>query len=201
MDDPVVGARAANTVRTRRLLGVTGAAAGVLWSALTVWEHQAHLGSGPMTGARLANQLAFAAATIGYIAMLVGLHRARPAGAGRAARTFTVLLVIAWLLIVAGQLAQILTNIDQDADPLLPLGGLLQGIAALAVGITVARRAAWTGWQRWWPLILGVYYIAVLLVPAFAGHDPSVLTESIWALTYAVLGVALATSTHARAAP
>jgi hypothetical protein len=176
-----------------RAAGLLGAAAGLLWAALTVWEHRAGLQSGPLAGARLANQLGFTAATIGYVVMLVGLHRVRPAGDGKVARTMTGLFVSAWLAILAGQLLGLLAGVDNDANPLLPIGGILQAVASVAVGVAVARAVRWTGWRRWWPLALGVYYVAVLLIPAFAGHQPGPITEPIWGLTNAVLGLALAT--------
>lgn len=176
-----------------RAAGRLGAAAGVLWAALTVWEYRAGLQRGPLTGARLVNQLGFTAATVGYVVMLVGLHRARPAGAGKVTRTVTGLFVSAWLAILAGQVLGLLAGVDNDANVLLPIGGILQAVASVAVGVAVARAARWTGWRRWWPLVLGVYYVAVMFVPAFAGHEPGPITEPIWGLTYAVLGVALAT--------
>ena len=92
--------------------------------------------------------------------------------------------------------------LDRAGDPRLPahLGalhlvhGLLQGVGATAVGVTVARAKVWTGWPRWWPLILAVYVVAALLIPAFAGRGPDMLRESLWALCYSVLGLALVVS-------
>ncbi|MFC0863652.1 hypothetical protein ACFHYQ_15220 [Sphaerimonospora cavernae] len=187
-----------STVATRpaRLLGLTGIAAGLLWAVLTVWEYQAGLQDGPLIGARLVNQIGFAIAIAGYVALLIGVHRARPAGPGRVARAITGLFAAAWLVILAGQLLSLLADLSGDDNPLLGIGGLLQGVASLATGIAVARSGRWSGWQRWWPLLLALYYVGVLLVPVFAGHEPTMLTESIWAVTYAVLGIALATATR-----
>lgn len=176
-----------------RTAGLVGAAAGLLWAALTVWEYRAGLQRGPLAGARLVDQLGFTAATVGYVVMLIGLHRARPAGDRKVTRAGTALFVSAWLAILAGQLLGLLAGVDNEANPLLPIGGILQAVASVAVGVAVAWTARWTGWRRWWPLALGVYYLAVLFIPAFAGHEPGPITEPIWGLTYAVLGVALAT--------
>lgn len=172
--------------------GLLGSGAGLLWAALTVWEYRAGLQRGPLAGARLVNQLGFTAATVGYVVMLIGLHRTRPAGDGKLARTLTAVFVSAWLAILAGQLLGLLAGITDDTNPLLPIGGILQAVASLAVGVAIARAGRWTDWRRWSPLALGVYYLAVLFIPAFAGHEPGPITEPIWALTYAVLGVAVA---------
>jgi hypothetical protein len=191
-----VGTEPASTIHTpagQRAAGLIGVAAGLLWAALTVWEYRAGLQHGRLAGARLANQIGFTAATVGYLVMLVGLHRARPAGPGRTARVFTGLFASAWLAILAGQFLTLLAGISNEPNPLLPVGGILQAVASIGVGVTVARTGRWAGWQRWWPLVLGGYYVIGLLIPALAGHEPGPVTEPIWGLTYAILGAAVAT--------
>ncbi len=189
---------AARVGRSARLLGIIGAAAGLLWVAMVIWEYQANLqpSDGPLTGSRLVNQIGFAVVIAGYVALLVGVHRARPAGPGRLARVFTGLFVTAWLFVFAGQLVNLLANVSEDDNFLPAIGGLLQVVAALGTGISVARRGHWTGWRRWWPLALSVYYVGVMFVPLFAGREPNMITETGWGLTYAVLGIALATAAH-----
>ena len=183
------------------VLGIVGVISGLMWAALVVWEYQADLVTGPNSGAKLINQLGFLVATLGYVALLVGIHRARPAGSGRLAPAFTAVFVAAWVAILIGDVVGLVSDVDQDANLFLPLGGLLQGVGATGVGVTVARAKVWTGWPRWWPLILAVYVVAALLIPAFAGRGPDMLRESLWALCYSVLGLALVVSARQSSLP
>jgi hypothetical protein len=183
-----------HTAAWTRRAGFTGAVAGVAWVPLVVWEYSADLEIGPLTAQHVANQLGFTVATVGYVVMLLGLHAARPAGSNRRARVATAAWATAWVLVLAGELAELLVGVDHETDPLPAVGGLLQGLASLVVGVLVARTSQWTGWRRWWPLVLALYFVIGMFIPAVAGHDPTMITEAIWALGYAGLGVALATS-------
>jgi hypothetical protein len=162
---------------------------------MLLWEYSADLqpDSGPMTGQRLANQIGFLVAMIGYVVMLAGLHRARVTGAGRFGRFATGAFVTAWVILVLGSVATIV-GVDQDVNPLLPIGGLLQTVGGLCAGIVVARAGVWRGWQRWWLLGLASYWLLALFLPLFFGQEPTLLTETGWALSYAGLGAALFTA-------
>jgi hypothetical protein len=175
-----------------RVLGRTGAGAGLLFAAMTVWAHAAGLQTVRTGAAATLDQGLFGVAMAGYVALAVGLHLARPGGAGRAARTFPMLLAGAWTTLLAAAVLDAVAGLDPDSDVLAPVGGLLQAVALVGLGITTAVAGRWSGWRRWTPLALAAFYVGALMVPAFLGTDPSVWTECLWALGYAGLGSALA---------
>jgi hypothetical protein len=68
---------------------------------------------------------------------------------------------------------------------------VLQGLGLLLGGIAVLRAGRWSNWQRFTPLLCGLYNLLILL-PAVALND----AYSAWALTgwqipFLLLGVAL----------
>jgi hypothetical protein len=181
----------ADRARVLRRAGGVGVAAGVLFASMSVWEHAADLDSGATGLARDVSQGGFALAMVGYVVLLLGVHIARPGGDGRAARTFTALVGLAWIAFLASMAVAAVAGGDSGDSILSPLAGLAQGIGLVGMGVTTARAGRWTGWRRFMPLGLAVVYVAVLFVPAIAGADPSALAESVWALGYSGLGLAL----------
>jgi hypothetical protein len=173
------------------VLGATGMGAGLLFAAATGWQQVTGLkNSGDGVATAVGHGL-FGLAIAGYVALAVGLHLARPGGAGRGARVFPALLAAAWTALLAGEVLEAVAGLDPDSDVLLPVGGLLQAVALIGLGITTAGTGRWTGWRRWAPLALAVIWVGGLLVPAFLGTDPSAVAEVVWALGYAGLGAAL----------
>jgi hypothetical protein len=181
-------------IRVPRTLGVAGLAGGVLFAVMSVWQHTAGLESGSRGTAAAVNQGGFALAMLGYVALAVGLHWARPGGDSKVARLWTVLLVAAWAALLAGLALEALTPVTPESNLLGPIAGLCQGIALVGLGIGTAVAGRWSGWCRFWGLGLAVYYVGVLFVPAILGFDPNVVTETIWGLGYAGLGAALVVS-------
>ena len=174
-----------------RRLGAVGVVSGVLFAAMAIWQGAAGLDEDSTGAAATTVAIGFAVAMVGYVGLTVGLHLARPGGEGRWPRFFTGALVVAWIALLASAALQAVSSIDPDENPLNPLGGLLQAVGLVGVGIVAARAGRWSGWHRWAPLGLAGYYVAALMVPAFAGVEPSSVLEAVWALGYAVLGVAL----------
>jgi hypothetical protein len=201
MSAPSSTALSAPVRRERRLraAGAAGIAGGILFAAMVGWEHTAGLGPGVGGTAATVDQLGFVVAMAGYAALAAGLSAARPGGDSRAARTFPLLLAVAWLALIAGAVLQMVSTVSQDADPLNPVGGLAQAVGLIGLGVTTVHARRWTGWRRWLPLALAVYYIGVLMAPAFAGLAPTALAEAIWALAYSALGCALLTEVGMRA--
>ena len=187
-------AATAQRLPSARLPGAVGIAAGVLFAAMSIWEHVAGLGPTQHTRPSLINQLGFALALTGYSVLAWGLARARPAAAHRGAVAFPVVLAIAWTALATGNLLQLVTPLTPDADPLNPLGGLGQALGLAGLGVTVALGSRWTGWRRYWPLGLACVYIFALLIPAFLGVAPTAIAETLWALGISGLGLALATA-------
>jgi hypothetical protein len=57
------------------------------------------------------------------------------------------------------------------------LGGLGQVLGLAGLGVTTARAGRWSGWHRWAPLGLAVFFVAGLFGRATAGIDPSGVIE------------------------
>jgi hypothetical protein len=178
-----------------RTVGAIGTAAGLLFAGITVWEHAAGLESGGGF-ARTLNQTGFAVAMAGYVGLGIGLAVARPGG--RRSQVFPILVATAWAALLAAAAVEAFTSVDPDADLLNPVGGLLQCIGLIGLGVTTAVAGRWTGWQRFWPLGLAAFYTGALFVPAAFGVQPSGFVAAVWALGYAGLGLALATAASAR---
>ena len=174
-----------------RTLGGVGVAAGVLFAAMSVWQHAAGMESGSTGTAHALDQAGFALAMVGYVALIVGVHLARPGGDGKAARFFTALLAAAWIAFLAGMAVEAVSSVAPADDALGPIAGLAQGVGLVGLGVTTARAGRWSGWRRYAPLGLALVYVVVLFVPAIAGWEPNAVTESLWALGYSALGLAL----------
>jgi hypothetical protein len=63
-------------------------------------------------------------------------------------------------------------------------------------GIAVAASKHLSGWQRFAPLLQGLYYLIVLFLPVLISNQaPNLLAESFWQVTWILIGLALFTST------
>jgi hypothetical protein len=175
-----------------RILGGLGVAAGFLFAAMSLWEHAAGYTSAGTHGvAGAINAGGFDLAEAGYVALAVGLVLARPGGSGRIAPVFPALIGLAWTAFFASGVLDLLGWPSPSADVVGPIGGLAQliGLVGLGIGTGTARR--WSGWRRWWPLGLATVFVGALFIPAVIGFEPAAVTETIWALGYGGLGLAL----------
>lgn len=183
--------------RRQLVAGSVGVASGLLFLTMLVWEYSyAGYSYVPQDGADVTthadlNKVGFVIALVGYAVLALGLARSGAAGERRSGRIFVGAFASGFVLLALADILTLLGIGGQDSDPLYAVGGLLQILGALAVGITVARAAVWRGWQRWWPLALAVYSLGALFGPLFAGVEPDFPREALGALTYVVLGLAL----------
>lgn len=81
--------------------------------------------------------------------------------------------------------------IGDDSSVLLPLGALITAVGMTLVGIAVLRANRWTGWQRYTPLLAGVYPFVAMFPFIFVTGEPSMLAIAIWGLPWLALGYAL----------
>jgi hypothetical protein len=137
------------------------------------------------------NQIMFYVAMSGILVMLWGMRKARAGGNGRFARITLTIFPIGWAaLILGGVISLISGNFD---NLLFPIGGLMM-IFGLLTGITVAAGKQWSGWSRFAPVLQGVYFLLVMMIlpPILTGsNDPTLLTESLWMVTWFLMGLAL----------
>ena len=88
-------------------------------------------------------------------------------------------------------LAEIHSLILKEDSFLLPLGALITAVGMTLVGIAVLRGRRWGGWQRFTPLIVGVYPFVVMFPFIFITGEPSMLAIAGWGLTWCLLGYAM----------
>lgn len=74
---------------------------------------------------------------------------------------------------------------------LLPLGALVTAVGMTLVGVAVLRANRWRGWQRYTPLLAGVYPFIAMFPLIFVTNEPSMLAITIWGLPWLLLGYAL----------
>jgi vacuolar-type H+-ATPase subunit I/STV1 len=182
-----------NRARFARAAGVVGMASAVLWLIALFLEYRYRLqppGDGSL--GYFADQVVFFVALAGYLVMLVGLWQARAAGRGAFGTVSLGIFIAALAALLVAQIVQWLTHNPDFV--LFPVGGLLQLLGGLLTGIAVVTARRWDGWQRFAPLLQGLYYLIVLFVPlAMLNHSPTQLTESIWQVTWFITSLALFT--------
>ncbi len=130
----------------------------------------------------LANALVFVG--------VIGLYRSGAAGVGWLAKIGLSIAIFGSALFLPLEL-YIIFNLEVGGM-LLGFSALLQGLGLLLAGFAVAQTRHWQGWQRWIPLLCGIYTF-VVLIPALAlspeGYNAWALIG--WQIPFALLGLAL----------
>jgi hypothetical protein len=180
-------------------VGYVGIASGLLFLAMLVWEYSFHdysygvLSGADVTTHSVLNQIGFTIALAGYAVLAFRLLACGATGRGLSGRVAVVAFAAGFAVLAVADVLDLLGIGNADSSPLLPIGGLLQTLGGLAVGIMVALARSWRGWQRWWPLILAVYWLTGMFLPLFAGVEPDFPREALWSITVAFLGLAVLT--------
>ncbi len=179
-----------NHTRTHSIIGMASA---VLWLIALVIEYRYGL-QPPGNGSILyfADQAMFFIALAGYLIMLLGLWKSKAAGEGVFGKISLGLFIAGLVSLLIAQIVQWLTK-NPDFF-LFPIGGISQLLGGFLTGIAVITARRWTGWQRFAPLLQGLYYLFVLFLPiAISNQAPSQLTESLWQVTWFITSLALFT--------
>ena len=146
------------------------------------------------------DQAAFLVASVGYLALLIGLFPSSAGGDGLFGRVAIGIWVIA---LTAVALSQALSFVGVTAVFLLPIGGVGQILGSLFTSIVVWRAGRWTGWRRWAPAIwtatffvtigAAIAAIPTLSIPAASPNPtaPSPVLEGLWQVAWFLLGLAL----------
>ncbi len=179
-----------NQVRISSIAGMTSA---VLWLIALMIEYRFGL-QPPGDGSSLyyIDQVLFFIALAGYLVMLLGLWQSKAAGEGVFGK-ISLGLFIAGLaaLLIASPVQWVTKNPDFF---LFPVGGIFQLLGGLLTGIAVVTSKRWVGWQRFAPLLQGLYYLIVLFLPiVISNQSPSQLTESLWQAAWFITSLALFT--------
>lgn len=120
---------------------------------------------------------------------VIGLARSGAAGAGGLAKAGLAIAVLASALFLPFEVVVAVNEALGGA--LLGLTALIQGLGLLLAGIAVLRAGHWSGWQRFTPLLCGLYTF-LILIPALAlsdGYNAWALAG--WQIPFVLLGVAL----------
>lgn len=156
--------------RKASMAGMAGAA---LWILSIILQNAFGLhppdSEGPLY---IANQLlafvAMAAIAFGFLGILWG-----GGVSGRFGKISTGMVAMGYaLIVIAGIFMLFLGENESPIFILFPIGGTLMDLGVLLTGIGVARAAAWSGWQRWMPLIYAAFLWLVIELPFIAGLTP-----------------------------
>jgi hypothetical protein len=180
-----------NQIRTSGIIGMGSA---LLWLIALFIEYANGL-QPPGNGSILyyVDQVLFFIALAGYLVMLLGMWRAKATGDGVFGKISLGLFIAGLVSLLIAQIVQWLTN-NPDFF-LFPVGGIFQLLGGLLTGIAVVTARGWDGWQRFAPLLQGLYYLIVLFLPiVISNQSPSQLGESLWQVTWFITSLALFTT-------
>lgn len=154
-----------------RIAGIAGMAGGLIWILSVIMQNSLDLG--PDTSLlRVVQSVLSLASMSGMIVGFLGLIWGG-AFRGRFGTLAVLTHVLGYALIVTGGLlALLLGEADSPLFLLFPIGGALHGVAAMLLIIAVLAGALWAGWQRWMPLLYGVWYTLAVGVPLVLGVTP-----------------------------
>ncbi len=105
-----------------------------------------------------------------------------------------IALGIALLGRVVFVLAEIHSSILVDDSILQPVGAVITAVGMTLVGIAVLRTRRWGGWQRFTPLLVGVYPFLVMFPFIIITDEPNILAIAGWGLPWFLLGYVIWTS-------
>ena len=91
--------------------------------------------------------------------------------------------------------------IGEDTSVLLPLGALTTAVGMTLVGIAVLRAKRWGGWQRFTPLLTGIYPFVAMFPFLLITGEPNILAITGWGLPWLLLGYAIWSSAGERRTP
>ena len=104
-----------------------------------------------------------------------------------AAAGFLLLTAMELLAITAADAATSSAQADL-INSLYGIPTIICGVGLLVGGIGFAKASRLTGWQRWLPLILGIYVFVPLMPAIFAPYVWGRIAISVWMLLFAGLG-------------
>jgi hypothetical protein len=177
------------------IYGMVGMASAGLWLIALFIEYGFHL-QPPGDGSYLyyADQILFFIALAGYVVLLLGLWQSKAVGDGIFGKISVGLFIVGLVALLIAQIVQWLTN-NSDFF-LFPVGGILQLLGGLLTGISIATSKHWDGWQRFAPLLQGLYFLIALFLPiVISNQSPTQLGESVWQITWFLTSLALFTKT------
>ncbi len=89
---------------------------------------------------------------------------------------------------------------EELGGALLGLAALLQGLGLALAGIAVLQAGYWDGWQRFTPLLCGLYTFLILFPVLLLSDGYNAWALAGWQLPFALLGLALSMQDSVRTA-
>lgn len=181
-----------------RLGGTCAVTGGFLWSLGVALEYglsykTPHNGTG-----FYVLQVLFLLAQGAFLCGMQGLEWSGAVGTSRFGRWSLRIFQLGLVFLMTGSIIYVV-NGDQNS-PFFPLGGLSIAVTGLLVGIAVWHAAVLPGWRRVSPILVGVYYVFGMLVPAIAAgtktSGPPAVLEFLWGATWVLMGLALLIPVH-----
>jgi hypothetical protein len=179
-----------------RIFSIIGMASAGLWLIALFIEY--HYGLQPPGNDSLiyhVDQVMFFIALAGYLIMLLGLWKSKATGDGIFGKIALGIFIAALVSLLIAWLAQLWKK-----DPnffLYPVGGILQLLGGLLTGIAVVTAKRWNGWQKYAPLLQGLYYLILLFVFSVSSNQsPTPIGEALWQVTWFITSLALFTNSN-----
>jgi hypothetical protein len=182
-----------NSKNQIRISSIIGMASAGLWLIALFIEYRYSL-QPPGDGSFMyfADQIMFFIALAGYLTMLLGLWKSKAAGDSVFGKTSLGIFIAGLVSLLIAQIVQWLTK-NPDFF-LFPVGGIFQLLGGLLTGIAVVTAKHWDGWQKYAPLLQGLYYLIVLFLPiVISNQSPTQFSESLWQVTWFITSLALFT--------
>ena len=158
-----------NAKRGVQALGIVGMVAAVL-TALALFV-QDRYGLEPPGGAGLlylGDNTVLLIGLVGDVVMLVGLWRSGAAGEGIFGKISLGIFIAGAVLLFTAQAAGLFSV---SPDLLVVAGGLSLLLGGLLTGIAVVTARHWDGWQRFAPLVQGLYFLVFLVASVIFGQS------------------------------
>jgi hypothetical protein len=130
----------------------------------------------------------------------LALSGAAPGWFGGIALGLTLLGRVDFVVAETHSLINVLT-IGEDTSVLLPLGALTTAVGMTLVGIAVLRAKRWGGWQRFTPLLVGIYPFVAMFPFLLITGEPNIPAITGWGLPWLLLGYAIWTNARERRTP
>ena len=165
------------------------------------WALRTEFLSSVKPAANLARAALWCAGAVGLTGGAIGLHLVGATGTGWLRRLgfggliFNLLGAVSY---IAGAL--FIYNFPERATKQIftPSGSLLLTAGMLMLGGAVLSAGVWRGWQRFTPLLVGLYFPFQLPLQIIfflgQGKGPNALLLGVWGVLWALLGAALWTN-------
>lgn len=116
---------------------------------------------------------------------VAGLVRSGVAGRGRLATIGLVLTVLGFLVLCVAEIA---LAMESDIDMVLfGIASAVLVVGLIMIGVAVLRARRWTGWQRFLPLVLGLYLLPIGPLPGIAFS----IALGVWGILWLLFGLTM----------